>query len=64
MDLGLSLARELGVPMPVAAVTREIVQSAVGHGHTDCDFSVLLHEQAKASGLELESENIDVGTGL
>jgi hypothetical protein len=41
-----------------------MVQRSIDAGHTDCDFSVLLHEQAKASGLELESENADVGTGL
>jgi 3-hydroxyisobutyrate dehydrogenase-like beta-hydroxyacid dehydrogenase len=64
MDLGLSLARELGVPMPVAAVTREIVQSAVGHGHTDCDFTILLHQEADNAGLKLEPENIEVSDGL
>jgi 3-hydroxyisobutyrate dehydrogenase len=64
MDLGLSLARELGVPMPVAAVTREIVQSAVGHGHTDCDFAILLHQAAENAGLKLEPENIEVSDGL
>jgi hypothetical protein len=41
-----------------------MVQRSIDAGHTDCDFSVLLHEQAKASGLELVSENVDVGTGL
>ncbi|NQU72007.1 MAG: NAD(P)-dependent oxidoreductase [Rhodospirillales bacterium] len=64
MDLGLSLARELGVPMPVAAVTREMVQSAVGRGHTDCDFAILLHLEAENAGLKLEPENIEVSDGL
>ncbi len=64
MDLGLSLARELGVPMPVAAATREIVQAAIGHGHTDCDFSVLLQQEADNAGLEIEPENIEISDGL
>lgn len=64
MDLGLSLARELGVPMPVAAVTREMVQAVVGKGHTDCDFAILLHQEAENAGLKLEPENIEVSDGL
>ena len=64
MDLGLALARELGVPMPIAAATRELVQSAIGHGHTDCDFSVLLQQEAAAAGLAIEPENIEVSDGL
>ncbi len=64
MDLGLALARELGVPMPVAATTRELVQTAIGHGHTDCDFAILLHQEAEAAGLAIEPENIEVSDGL
>ncbi len=64
LDLGLKAGEALGVPLPVASMTRDMVQRSIDAGHTDCDFSVLLHEQAKASGLELESENADVGTGL
>jgi isopenicillin N synthase-like dioxygenase len=50
--------------MPVAAATRELVQAAIGRGHTDCDFAILLHEQAAAAGLEIEPENIEVSDGL
>jgi len=64
MDLGLSLGRELGVPMPIAAATRELIQSAIGRGHTDCDFSVLLQEEAAAAGLNIEPENVEVSDGL
>jgi len=64
LDLGLKAGENLGVPLPVTAITRDMVQRAIDAGHTDCDFSVLLHEQAKASGLELVSEDVDVGTGL
>jgi 3-hydroxyisobutyrate dehydrogenase-like beta-hydroxyacid dehydrogenase len=64
MDLGLAAARELGVPMPVAATARECVQSIIGNGHVDCDFAALLLQEAANAGLEIKSEEIDVGTGL
>ena len=64
LDLGLSAARSLDVPMPIAAQTREIVQTLIGNGFTDTDFSELLTLQARASGIELESENVDVKDGL
>lgn len=63
-DLGLSAARELGVPMPVAALVREIVQGVIGSVSTDEDFAVMLEYQARASGLKLEAENVDVNDGL
>jgi 3-hydroxyisobutyrate dehydrogenase len=64
LDLGLSAAKELGVPMPVTEATREQVQNSIDAGHTECDFAILLEMQAEASGLELISEDIDVGDGL
>ena len=42
----------------------ELIQSAIGHGHTDCDFAVLLHEEAAAAGLDLKPENVEVSDGL
>ena len=63
-DLGLKAARELDVPMPLAALTHEIVQSLIGRGYLDEDFAVLLEQQADASGLKLESEDADVSDGL
>lgn len=64
MDLGLSAGKRLGVPLPVAAATRELVQKAIDEGHTDCDFGILLELQAEASGLQLSPENVEVDTGL
>ena len=64
LDLGLAAARDRGVPMPVASAAREIVQSLIGHGHGGDDFAALLSLQAAASGLDLESENVDVSDGL
>jgi 3-hydroxyisobutyrate dehydrogenase len=64
LDLGLSAAKELGVPMPLASITRELVQTLIGNGYTDQDFSTLLLLAAKASGLQLEPENVPVSDGL
>jgi 3-hydroxyisobutyrate dehydrogenase-like beta-hydroxyacid dehydrogenase len=64
MDLGLSAGRQLGVPMPVTSIAREMVQSLIGNGYTDRDFSTLLLLQAKASGIELKPEQVEVGDGL
>ncbi len=63
-DLGLATARRLEVPMPVAAAAHQSVQQAIGRGHTDTDFAVLLLEQAAASGLEITSEDVAVADGL
>ena len=63
-DLGLAAARTLGVPMPVAAVTAQLVQALVSEGRVDEDFAVLLAQQARASGLALEPEDVPVDDGL
>jgi 3-hydroxyisobutyrate dehydrogenase-like beta-hydroxyacid dehydrogenase len=63
-DLGLAAARELDVPMPVAAVTAQLVQASVGSGRVDEDFAILLDLQAAASGIELKPENVEVDDGL
>jgi 3-hydroxyisobutyrate dehydrogenase len=63
-DLGLALAGELGVPMPVVAAAREPVQAALARGHAGEDFAVLLLLQALVSGIELASEDVDVDDGL
>lgn len=63
-DLGLAAARTLGVPMPVAALTQQLVQGTIGAGHTEEDFAVLLEQQAAAAGLRLEPEDADVDDGL
>jgi 3-hydroxyisobutyrate dehydrogenase len=64
MDLGMAAARAHGVAMPAAAATRESVARMVGRGHEDIDFAVLLQETARDAGLELRSENVQVGDGL
>jgi 3-hydroxyisobutyrate dehydrogenase-like beta-hydroxyacid dehydrogenase len=64
MDLGLDAGRRFGVPMPLASDTRNLIQQMIGHGMTEQDFATLLVMQAKASGIELSSENAQVGDGL
>src|SRR5712691_9749867 len=64
MDLGLEAGRKLEVPMPLASMTRDLVQSMMGAGMTEEDFSTLLLQQARASGIELKPENKAVGDGL
>jgi 3-hydroxyisobutyrate dehydrogenase len=64
IDLGLAAGRAFGVPMPLTSLARDMVQTLIGHGYTDQDFSTLLLLQAKASGLELKPENVEIGDGL
>ena len=64
MDLGLAAGRNFEVPMPLASLTRDLIQSMMGAGMTEEDFSALLLQQAKASGIELKPENKAVGDGL
>lgn len=64
LDLGLDAGREFEVPLPLASVTRDIVQTLIGNGYTDADFSTLLLLHAKASGVELKPENVAVDDGL
>jgi 3-hydroxyisobutyrate dehydrogenase len=63
-QLGFEAAREHEVPMPVAAVTQEIVQGMIGNGYEDVDFAALLELAARASGHVLEPEDVPVSDGL
>src|SRR5882672_3959821 len=64
LDLGLDAGREFEVPMPLTSLTRDLLQQMIGHGMTEEDFSMLLLMQAKASGIELKPEGVEVGDGL
>lgn len=55
-DLGLAAARALQAPVPLAALTHQLIQAAVATGHGQEDFAALLVEQARAAGLDLEPE--------
>jgi 3-hydroxyisobutyrate dehydrogenase-like beta-hydroxyacid dehydrogenase len=63
-DLGLAAARQLDVPMPLAAATAQLVQASVSGGRVTEDFAILLDLQAASAGLELKPENVPVDDGL
>ncbi len=64
LDLGLDAGRRYEVPMPLASLTRDIVQTLIGRGMSEQDFAQLLLLQAEASGVKLVPENVPVGDGL
>jgi 3-hydroxyisobutyrate dehydrogenase-like beta-hydroxyacid dehydrogenase len=64
IDLGLHAGREFDVPMPLASITRDQVQALIGLGLGDEDFAKLIVLQARASGIDLEPENVPVSDGL
>jgi 3-hydroxyisobutyrate dehydrogenase len=63
-DLGLEAAHRLGVVMPVASVTRNLVAQEVGNGNVEQDFGSLILTVAHGSGLDIVSENAQVSDGL
>ncbi|HTC70983.1 MAG TPA: NAD(P)-dependent oxidoreductase [Acidothermaceae bacterium] len=63
-ELGLAEARSMGVAMPVAALTHQLVQAAIGAGHRGVDFAALILEVARNSGVVLEPEDVFVDDGL
>jgi len=65
LDLGLEAGRRFEVPMPLAALTRDLVQAMIVSGLSERDFAtLLLLQQARNSGLALQPENRPVGDGL
>ena len=72
LDLGLELGREMDVPMPVTAATREVLQNHFGaamlqkdpQDYLQKDFAALAETMALAAGMKLVSENKNVPTGL
>ena len=72
LDLGLALAREYDVPMPVTAATREMLQAHFGAAilkadpekYLQEDFAALLETMGLLAGMKLESEDKTVPTGL
>jgi 3-hydroxyisobutyrate dehydrogenase len=72
LDLGLELGREMDVPMPVTAATREVLQGHFGHAtlqpdpqaYLNKDFAALMETMALGAGMKLTPENKNVPTGL
>jgi 3-hydroxyisobutyrate dehydrogenase-like beta-hydroxyacid dehydrogenase len=63
-DLGLAAGHELNVPMPLAALTAQLVQQTVASGRVTEDFAILLDQQAAAAGVSLKPEDVRVDDGL
>lgn len=42
LDLGLDAGRKFEVPLPLASITRDLIQSMMGKGMTEQDFATLL----------------------
>jgi 3-hydroxyisobutyrate dehydrogenase-like beta-hydroxyacid dehydrogenase len=64
LDLGLEAGRRYEVPMPLASLTRDIVQTLIGRGMSEEDFAQLLLLEAEAAGVKLAPENVPVDDGL
>jgi len=72
LDLGLELGRAQGVPMPVTAAAREVLQTHFGAARLQDDpaaylagdFAALIETMALAAGMTLASENAPVPSGL
>src|SRR5437764_6991437 len=72
LDLRLGLGTEMGVPMPVTAAAREVLQQHFGAAqlkpdpekYLAGDFAALLETMAIGAGVKLKPENKQVPTGL
>jgi 3-hydroxyisobutyrate dehydrogenase len=72
LDLGLDAAHRLGVPAPVTAAAREVLQTHIGAAslrpdpaaYLALDFAALMETVALAAGMKVESENVPVASGL
>lgn len=63
-ELGLAAGRTHAVPLATASVVYELILRMIESGSGDEDFARLLSQQAEASGISLEPENIQVSDGL
>ncbi|MDB5071060.1 MAG: NAD(P)-dependent oxidoreductase [Candidatus Eremiobacteraeota bacterium] len=52
MDLALELGRELRVPLPTTAATREVLTATRALGYGEEDFAALFHGLARMAGFE------------
>ena len=72
LDLGLDASHEYGVPVPVTAAAREVVQMHIGlaklreepEKYLALDFAALLETMGLAAGMTMQSENVAVPSGL
>jgi len=63
-ELGLAEARQHNVPLPLTALTHQIVVSLIGQGFGDKDFASLIELAARGANLTLEPDPRFVSDGL
>lgn len=59
LELALAEARRLEVPMSAIGLAYQTLQSAIGQGLGEVDFAAVLEVEARGSGIELSSENVE-----
>jgi 3-hydroxyisobutyrate dehydrogenase-like beta-hydroxyacid dehydrogenase len=64
LELGLAAAGHHDVPLPLTALTHEIVVSLIGQGFGDQDFASLIEIAARGANLVLEPDRRFVPDGL
>jgi len=64
LELGLAAARDHNVPLPLTAVTHEIVVGLIGQGFGEQDFASLIEVAARGANLVLEPDTRFVSDGL
>src|SRR5438094_9624049 len=63
-ELGLDAARQFNVPLPVAALTHQLVVSLIGQGLGDQDFAALLNLGPGGANLTLQPDGRAISDGL
>lgn len=63
-ELGLEAAKKLNVPLPLSALTHQLLMTLVGAGLGDKDFATLLELEARGAGMQLEPDPRHVPDGL
>jgi 3-hydroxyisobutyrate dehydrogenase len=63
-ELGLAAARELDVPLPVSALTHQLIVQLSASEFADDDFATLLEQEARAAGVAVSPEDVPVSDGL
>jgi 3-hydroxyisobutyrate dehydrogenase len=64
LELGLDAGRRLDVPLPVTTTVNEILTRLIDEGFGDRDFASLIELEARASGVTLSPEHVEVDDGL
>jgi 3-hydroxyisobutyrate dehydrogenase len=64
LELGLDAGYQANVPLPLSAVTRELVDRLIAEGLGDLDFAALLELEARAAKLKMKPEGRQLSDGL